>query len=226
MCGRYTLSNPEQLALRFDLAEAIVEARYNIAPTQQVPVIVASPGGRVLRHMRWGFRPAWAASTPGRPTPINARAEGLRERPFFRGALARHRCLIPADGFFEWQIQPDRQDKQPIYIRLRDGELVAFAGLYAEERDDRGTGAATCAIITTAPNSLMAPIHNRMPAILDPADEALWLDPEVSQPDAVLGCLHPYPNDALVAYPVPLAVSNPRHEGPHLISPLHDALAA
>ena len=220
MCGRYTLTAPGQLALRFDLDATAVpplEARYNIAPTQQAPVIVARPDGRpALEWLRWGFQPAWAADTR-RPAPINARAETLLERAYFRTALRQGRCLIPADGFFEWQALSGRGGKQPMYIHLKDGGLFALAGLYTPGPNGAG---GSCAIITTAPNALMTPIHDRMPAILDPVDEARWLDPGITVPEAVLDCLRPYPAEAMDAYPVSARVNTPRNEGADLLTPL------
>ena len=142
MCGRFTLTDPGQIPLRFDVevdADTLLP-RYNIAPSQLVPVVVERPEGRALQHMRWGFQPAWAPAAPNRPAPINARAETLLERPLFRGAVARRRCLIAADGFYEWQ-DVGRGPKQPVYIRLRSGGLFAFAGLYT----DNGAVPATCA---------------------------------------------------------------------------------
>lgn len=220
MCGRYSLTAPGQLALRFDLdtaSEPALEARYNIAPSQQVPVIVAHPDGRPeLEWMRWGFQPAWATDAR-RPAPINARAETLLERAYFRSALRQGRCLIPADGFFEWQVRPGRAGKQPMYMRLNDGSIFALAGLYTPGPEGAG---GTCAIITTTPNRLMEPIHDRMPAILDPLDEARWLDPDITAPEAVLDCLRPYAAEAMSAYPVSARVNAPGNDGPELIAPL------
>lgn len=220
MCGRYTLTDPAQLPLRFDVevAEDTVVPRYNIAPAQAVPVVVETPEGRALQQLRWGFQPAWASPDSRRPAPINARAESLLERPLFRGSVARRRCLIVADGFYEWQDVGQRA-KQPVYIRLRDGGLFAFAGLYA----DGGEGPATCAIITTAPNEVIRPIHNRMPAILEPAAEAVWTDPLLTDPLAALACLRPYPAEQLLTFPVARLVSDVRNEGPQLIEPLTPA---
>ena len=223
MCGRYTLTAPGQLALRFDVdpqAVPAMEARYNITPAQQAPVIIAQPDGRLaLEWMRWGFQPSWATDAR-RPAPINARAETLLERAYFRSALRQGRCLIPADGFFEWQPRPDRASKQPMYIRLTDGGLFAMAGLYTRGPGGADGSAGTCAIITTAPNGLMQPIHDRMPAILDPADEARWLEPDITAPEAVLDCLRPYPAEAMTAYAVSPRVNTPRNEGAELIAPL------
>ncbi len=220
MCGRFTLGVPEGIAARFDAvldgAEGIVP-RYNIAPTQRTPVVVAEADGRQVCGMRWGFRPAWARPSGGGAAPINARAETLRERPLFRGALARGRCLIPADGFYEWRVEPGQRAKQPYYIRRADGGLFAFAGLYTAGDGEDG---ATYAIITTAPNGMMGPIHDRMPAILRPEDEPLWLDRDRDDPAPALRLLRPYPDDLLVAYPVAARVSAPRADGPALIEPL------
>jgi putative SOS response-associated peptidase YedK len=222
MCGRFTLTTPDQLALRFDVTEDERDdaerphPAYNIAPSQDIPVIVERSAGRLLRAMSWGFRPAWASAAASRPAPINARAETLRERPLFRGAIVHGRCIIPADGFYEWQRIPGRKTKQPVYIRRDDRALVGFAGLYSAGKD----GTASCAIITTEPNGLVARIHDRMPAILDPAAESLWLDPALTDPVAVLDCLRPCPADLLVAYPVSPRVSSPREDGPSLIEPL------
>ncbi len=222
MCGRFTLTTPDQLALRFDvIADERDEAErrnpaYNIAPSQGIPVIVERAAGRLLRTMSWGFRPAWASAAASRPAPINARAETLVERPFFQSAIAHDRCIIPADGFYEWQRMPGGRTKRPVYIRRDDRALVGFAGLYSVGKD----GTASCAIITTEPNALVAPIHDRMPAILDPTAESLWLDPTLTDPIAVLDCLRPCPADLLVAYPVSPCVSSPREDGPSLIEPL------
>jgi len=222
MCGRFTLTTPDQLALRFDIIEDErdeAERRnpaYNIAPSQDIAVIVERAAGRLLRAMSWGFRPAWASATAPRPAPINARAETLLERPLFRSAIARSRCLIPANGFYEWQSTPGGKTKRPVYIRRDDRALVGFAGLYSVGKDET----ASCAIITTEPNALVARIHDRMPAILDPAAESLWLDPAFTDPVAVLECLRPCPADLLVAYPVSPRVSSPREDGPSLIEPL------
>jgi putative SOS response-associated peptidase YedK len=223
MCGRYTLVKPDLLTLRFDAdADGNLqwEPSYNVAPSQAVPVIVAGPQRRRVQLMQWGFRPQWAAADPQRPAPINARAETLLERPLFRRSVAHGRCLIPADGFFEWQAIPGRRTKQPVYIRRRDGELFAFAGLYAAGGNGADAPLPTCAIITTAPNTLMEAIHNRMPAILAPEEEEVWLDPTPTDVTPVLACLRPYAPEQLEAYPVSSLVSSPRNNGPDLIAPL------
>jgi len=222
MCGRFTLTTPDQIALRFDVVEdergehERCDPAYNIAPSQDISVIVERSAGRLLRAMSWGFRPAWASAGASRPAPINARADTLLKRPLFRGAIARGRCIIPADGFYEWQTTPGRTTNQPVYICRDDRALFGLAGLYSVGKD----GMASCAIITTEPNALVASIHDRMPVMLDPAAEALWLDPALTDPVAVLDYLRPCPADLLVAYPVSPRVSSPRTDGPSLIEPL------
>lgn len=221
MCGRYTVRAPEQMALRFGVPEANVddvasgEARYNVAPSQAVPVVVAREGSRTVQALNWGFRPAWMRD-PQKPAPINARAETLLERPLFKGAVVGHRCLVPADGFYEWQVRPGQKRKQPYFIRLCDESLFAFAGLYT---GPSGDSPGTCVLITTAPNALMVPFHDRMPAILRPEDEAAWLDPDLRQAEIVIQFLRPYPDDLMVAYPVGALVSTVANDGPALVEP-------
>ena len=221
MCGRYTVRAPEQMALRFGVPEANVdgvasgEARYNVAPSQAVPVVVAREGSRTVQALNWGFRPAWMRD-PQKPAPINARAETLLERPLFKGAVVGHRCLVPADGFYEWQVRPGQKRKQPYFIRLCDESLFAFAGLYT---GPSGDSPGTCVLITTAPNALMVPFHDRMPAILRSEDEAAWLDPDLRQAEIVIQFLRPYPDDLMVAYPVGALVSTVANDGPALVEP-------
>ncbi len=193
MCGRFTLTQPGQLRLRFGLPDEVtLDARYNAAPARDIAVVRTRETGRVLEQRRWGYQPPWMASR-GRPAPINARAETLAERPLFRQALQHRRCLIPADGFYEWQ-DVDSGSKQPVYFHLRDGSLFGVAGLYAEAAtetagDEMGGGVA---LITTTPNDLVAPVHDRMPVILRRADEDLWLDPRVTNTDALQHLTQPY----------------------------------
>jgi putative SOS response-associated peptidase YedK len=218
MCGRYTVRDPDSIAARFgidDFHETKIPPRFNVAPAQLVPVVVREPTGRALRPMRWGFQPAWMKQPKG-PPPINARAETLVERPLFRAALARGRCLIPADGFYEWAARPGQRSKQPMYLRLKDGGVFAFAGLYTAAPD----GELTCAIITTGANELVRTIHERMPVILEPEQEALWLDPAVTDPAAALACLRPLPGERMEMYPVGPGVSSTRNDGPQLVLPL------
>jgi len=223
MCGRYTETAAfEELARRFgiEVEEADNEeliSRYNVSPSQTVPVIVATDGRRRLLRARWGLRPHWTRN--GKLTPINARAETLATSPMFRDALRYARCLVPADGFYEWQAVPGQKRKQPWYLRLRGGGLFAFAGLYTAPHPDAGVP-ATCTIVTTAPNELAARLHDRMPAILDPEAEARWLDRRLVDARDLLPLLGPYPADRMEAYPVSPLVSSPGNDGPALVEPV------
>jgi putative SOS response-associated peptidase YedK len=225
MCGRYTLTSPEDIAARFGLgalAETRIEPRFNVAPSQGVPVIVDRESGPTLTMMRWGFQPAWMKSDGQRPPPINARSESLLERPLFRGAVAHSRCLIPADGFYEWMAVPGRKTKQPMFIHLKGGPMFAFAGLYVQGRDDVGE---TCVIVTTAANDVISSIHERMPVILDRSVERQWLDHGLEDGRAALSYLQPVAPDQFEVYPVSSAVSSARNEGPALIEPASGAVA-
>lgn len=227
MCGRYVITLFGDIRRRFQVDAADREVRlppaiprFNIAPSQEVPAIVQTREGRQLWDMRWGFQPDWATPQPGRPPPINARAETLLERGLFRDALAAGRCIIPADGFYEWQAIPGARKKQPMFIRLKDGGLFGFAGLWAVCRNKTGETIRTCAIVTTAPNDLMQPIHNRMPVILAPEDEALWLDRAMTDSGAVMACLRPYPPDLMETWPVGTLVNSADNDGPELLARL------
>ena len=225
MCGRYTLTSPEDIAGRFGLGaltETHIEPRFNVAPSQGVPVIVGRESGPGLTTMRWGFQPAWMRTDGQRPPPINARSESLLDRPMFRGAVAHGRCLIPADGFYEWMAIPGSKTKQPMYIRLKGGELFAFAGLYVQGPNDVGE---TCVIVTTAANDALSPIHERMPVILERDVEMRWLDPELEDGKAALSYLQPVAPARFESYPVSSLVSSYRNQGPELIAPAEGAPA-
>ncbi len=223
MCGRYTQTAAfDELALRFgitveDTSLEDLTPRYNVAPSQPVPIVVARDGGRQLVMAKWGFRPAWMKS--GTPAPINARAETVATSRMFQAAVKHHRCLVPADGFYEWKPVPGERRKQPYHLRLKGGGLFAFAGLYAPA-DAQAGAPATCAIITTTPNEVVAPIYNRMPVILEPDDEARWTGARVTDPATVLHCLRPLPASLMEGYPVSTLVSSPGNEGPHLVQPV------
>ena len=225
MCGRYTLTSPEDIAGRFGLGaltETHIEPRFNVAPSQGVPVIVGRESGPDLTTMRWGFQPAWMRTDGQRPPPINARSESLLDRPMFRGAVAHGRCLIPADGFYEWMAIPGSKTKQPMYIRLKGGELFAFAGLYVQGPNDVGE---TCVIVTTAANEALSPIHERMPVILERDAEMRWLDPDLEDGQAALSYLQPVAPERFESYPVSSLVSSYRNQGPELIVPAEGAPA-
>ncbi len=225
MCGRYVLGAPEDLSERFQLRQLAIQLphTWNAAPTNQLPVIVENEEGeREAKLMQWGLIPAWAARQTGKKplAPINARAETLNDKPMFRNLIKRRRCLVPANGFYEWKNLGDH--KQPYYITVPDDPLFAFAGLYDSFVDDRGEPVETYTIITTEPNEQMAKLHNRMPAILHPGDEAEWLDPDITDPAQVERLLVPYLANEMRAYPVSRRVGNTRNDGPDLIEPIEN----
>ena len=229
MCGRFTLHHSlEELEERFDahpLTLAVATPRYNIAPTQDI-LVVTQNGARHLQEYHWGLIPSWAKDPAISSKMINARAETLAEKPSFRTALSRRRCLIPADGFYEWQDAAadlptgKKAAKTPMHIRLQGGALFAFAGLWDEWHAADGSSLRSCTIITTAPNAVTAPIHDRMPVILRPEDEALWLDPSVKEASALLPLLVPYPADVMEAYAVSRSVNAPMVDDAACITPV------
>jgi len=226
MCGRFTFTEIAKIVGRFGIVlqdGSRITPRFNISPSQEIPVVIEGKNGRELRWMEWGFRPDWFKAQTNRPPPINARSESLLERPMFHDAVIRGRCLIPADGFFEWKTIPGERRKQPMYVRLADGELFGFAGLYTDRPGTGGAGlVGSCAIITTGPNELMAAIHHRMPAILERADEALWLSHRERDAARLLSCLRPYPAAQMEAFPVSHLVSYANNDQPELILPLEE----
>ena len=198
MCGRYELhTQPATIALAFALAHPPeIRARYNIAPTEQVPIIrLNEAGARELSQVKWGFVPFWAKDPSIGSRTINARAETVATAPAFRSAFKKTRCLIPASGFYEWQ-KRDGTTKQPMHIGMKDGAPFAFAGLWTTWGAKDAEQLVTCTIITGEPNELVAPIHNRMPVILAPGDFDRWLD--TAAPDAG-ELLRPYPAAAMNA---------------------------
>jgi putative SOS response-associated peptidase YedK len=232
MCGRFTLRHSaDQLAARFDVQENAldVEPRYNIAPSQPVVAVTQPDGARHLEAMKWGLVPFWAKDPAIGNRMINAKAETVAEKPAFKHAFQRRRCLIPADGFYEWKKLPD--GKQPMLIHRKADDLFAFAGLW-EEWNDPGAGPdapplRTCTIITVAPNAVVAPIHDRMPAILRPEDETHWLDPSIRDGRALLDLLGPYAQEETMnSYAVSRLVNAPGNDGPECIAPLDEELAA
>lgn len=215
MCGRYNLAQVDQVAARFGVADAQAELqpRYNVAPSQAMPVVVRNSPNRLVA-MQWGLIPAWSKEPRAQFSTINARAETVATSGLFRGPFKSRRCLVPANGFYEWRKLA--QGKQPYCIQLLGGELFAFAGLYDIWRDRDGSELYSYTIITTAPNELVAPIHNRMPAILRREDEQVWLD-QSADPLRLTSLLSAYPADAMEAYPVSRALNNPANEGPELL---------
>ncbi len=222
MCGRFTLStSPQTLQRMFELPEAPnLPARFNIAPSEAIAAIrLPKPNAqRELALLRWGLIPAWAKAPDTGAKMINARSETAATSPAFRAAFRRRRCLVPADGFFEWQ-KLDRR-KQPFYMRMQDGQPFAFAGLWEHWQGKDGQVIDTCTILTTDPSDLLRPIHDRMPVILDPAAYTLWLDPSVQDPERLRPLLRPYPVDRMEAYPVSQLVNSPVNDLPDCIAPL------
>jgi putative SOS response-associated peptidase YedK len=225
MCGRFTsASQLSLLAERFRADPADAEGHrpsWNVNPASDILVVVAgSDGARQLRELRWGLVPRWAKDTKGRPL-INMRAETVREKPTWQRTLAGKRCIIPIDGFYEWQDQGKGQRKQPFYITSRDFTPLALAGLWATWRDpDSGEELFTCTILTTSANDLMEPVHHRMPVILAPEDWDTWLDPENTDTEELAKLLVPAPEEMLTLWPVDPAVGNVRNNRPELQEPL------
>jgi len=205
MCGRYRLSRRKQIIdEHFDSVsgEEDWSPRYNIAPTHPIPVIRQNPKEpiRELSLMRWGLIPSWAKDASVAARTINARAETAATKPAFRDPLKFRRCLIPADGFYEWQ--RTAKSKQPFCFELSDGQLFAFAGLWDRWKDPSGNWLKTCSILTTTPNAVTSVVHDRMPVILDPDNYDLWLDPGMTDAGAVSEMLKPYDPRQMRCYPI------------------------
>ena len=224
MCGRFTLRAPASvIAEQFALFEAPpFAARFNIAPSQPAPVIRMRPdrtegdrGSRELVWLRWGLIPGWAQDPAIGNRLINARAETAAEKPAFRAAMRRRRCLVVADGFYEWQ--RTGRAKQPFFIHLRDDRPFAFAGLWEAWEGPDHSAIESCTLLTIGPNELMRPIHDRMPVILPPESYDLWLDPAMQQPDRLTPLLAPYPAEQMKTSPVSSLVNNPANDDPRCI---------
>jgi putative SOS response-associated peptidase YedK len=222
MCGRYTLSSGgEELALMFDLAEIpTLFPRYNMAPTQEAAVVrVERPGEpRRLGMLRWGLIPYWAKEASIGNRMINARAESVAEKPAYRFSFRKQRCLIPADGFYEWK--KESKAKQPYFIHRKDGKPLAFAGLWSRWKDPEKGPLDTFTILTTDANELIRPLHDRMPVILDSRDFGLWLDPSVEDRDRLEPLLAPFDAGQMETFPVSRAVNSPANDAADCIAPL------
>lgn len=220
MCGRYALFGPvSRHTGHFGLqGELDLEDRYNIAPTQAVPVIRASDDGlREVVLARWGLLPAWVKDPGSIAHPINAKAETAGQKPMFRHAFRKSRVLVPASGFYEWKGRAG--SKQPYFIRLKDGEPMGLGGLLERWTGPDGVQ-LSCCILTVDANELLASIHERMPVIIRPEDYDAWLDPGLTDIDIVGELIDPYPAEAMEAYPVGRAVGNPESQGPVLVEPV------
>ena len=218
MCGRYAIVQAGSVAERFEASEAQqpLLPRFNVAPSQANPVVVRNSPNRVVL-MQWGLVPAWSKEPRTQFSTINARAETVATSSVFRGPFKSRRCLVPASAFYEWKKTSD--GKQPFCIRLRGGELFAFAGLYDIWRDGDGNELQSYTIITTAANELVAPLHNRMPVILHRDDESAWLD-KSTEPERLQALLTSFPADAMETFPVSRALNSPANEGAELMEPV------
>lgn len=218
MCGRYTLKAKGQAVadLFGVLEEPDLEPRYNIAPTQQIPVVVED-ASRKLEMMHWGLIPSWAKDPSIGARMINARAETVSEKPSYRSAFKKRRCLIVADGFYEWKKTDD--GKQPYYLRLKDESPFGFAGLWESWSMEEGEELRSATIITTEPNEVAAEIHNRMPVILPPDLYDAWLEPDNDDREELLSMLTSYPAEEMEAYPVSKRVNRPANDEPGVLEP-------
>jgi putative SOS response-associated peptidase YedK len=219
MCGRFANVEPiDKLVREFlvDDVETSPRVSYNIPPGSRIMAVMKSGGRRALVDYQWGLVPSWAKDKNIGNKMINARAETVFEKPSFRGAAKSRRCILPASGFFEWK--KDGKLKIPQYIRFRAGNSMGFAGLYEIWKAPDGVELKTCTIITTEANDLMAAIHNRMPAILSPDTQAVWLDME-SPLDEIRSLLRPYPSDDMEFYAVSAIMNSPVNDSPQCIEP-------
>jgi putative SOS response-associated peptidase YedK len=223
MCGRYTLYQADHLSDRFNLVTKpliAVQDNYNVTPGQNMPIVVGNKAGNGLELMIWGLVPSWAKDTKIGYKLINARAESIFEKPMWRSAIEHCRCLVPARGFYEWKVQDDGKSKQPFYIHPKDQDFFSFAGLWSTYKDIEGYVIKSFSIITTSPNKEMTGVHNRMPVILKPGDEAHWLAPSLESKEAIQAFLHPYEDDKLDLYMVSPDVNSPANNDEHLIHQL------
>lgn len=220
MCGRFTLTadlDRVEARFAFRAKDLSYTPRYNIAPSQPVLTLIKTEEPRA-GFLRWGLIPSWAKDAAIGDRMINARAETVAEKPSFRRALQKRRCLVLADGFYEWR--KEGKKKTPLYIALKTHEPFGFAGLWETWKSPTGETIHSCTIITTTPNALMESIHNRMPVILPCAAEALWLDRTVEDPQALLPLLTPCPAEEMEAYAVSQLVNSPRNDTPACIEPV------
>jgi putative SOS response-associated peptidase YedK len=220
MCARYTLRRAQlaravfEALLTPDFEEFSERPHFNMAPSQRLPIVrINSKGERVIETPAWGFIPSWAKALP-KVRPCNARSETLATSGLFRAALTRHRCLIPADGFYEWT--GEKKARQPYFVHMKDDSLFAFGGLYDRWKTPEGESVETFTMITTPPNGVMSKLHDRMPLIVKPGDYAHWLDPKGGA-DTVNNLLEPYPDEPMEAYPVSTKVNSPKNQGEELV---------
>jgi putative SOS response-associated peptidase YedK len=218
MCGRFALKNPQAIKAAFEVGELPegLAPRYNIAPSQNVAIIRISPAGRSVFMAHWGLIPSWTKELNKSYSTINARADTVDTKPTYRGPFKHHRCLIPADGFYEWQ--EEGGIKIPHHIGRQDGEPFAMAGLWDVWKGPEGD-VLSCSIIVTEANPFMKKLHDRMPVILDPGDYEQWLDPDNKDTAKLKQLLVPETGNRLVEWPVSRLLNNPRNEGPKCARP-------
>jgi putative SOS response-associated peptidase YedK len=228
MCGRFvSASSPDEIARYFDAEapEALLEPSYNVAPTNDIYAVLSDGGVRRLDAFHWGLVPIWAKDPKAGAKMINARAETLASKNAYKPAFKRRRCLIPADGFYEWKKIPGQKTKQPHFIHRPDGEPLAFAGLWEVWRgpDRQGEPLRSCTIVTTSANETMQPLHDRMPVILPASAWDEWLDPANDDIETLGKLLVPAPPQLIVTYPVSTEVNNVRNKGAELVQPVDPA---
>lgn len=218
MCGRFTLRTPkERIKQEFQLQEEpLVEARFNIAPTQSILAVRQIEDEREVALLKWGLIPSWAKDDSMSARLINARSETVSEKPAFREAFKRRRCIIPADGFYEWK--REGKGKQPFFFSMRDGRLFGFAGLWDRWKDEGGRVIESCTILTTEANEVLRPVHDRMPVILHPETYGRWLEDDARAVGSLKELLGPYPASEMTAHPVSAQVNSPRNQGEDLIA--------
>jgi len=226
MCGRITLTtDKDDLQSRFGYVNPsgdLFTPRYNIAPSQNCPIVTVNEDKRVLVMMRWGLVPFWAKDVKSGYNLINAKAETLKEKASFRTPFKKKRCLVLADGFYEWTHSEKKGAKQPYRFVLKNRQPFAFAGLWDEWSNPEGEKLLTFTIITTTANELMESIHDRMPVILHEKDEGIWLDPQLADTDKLSPLLKPYSSKEMEAYKVSTFVNSPKNNGPKCIEPVGD----
>jgi len=223
MCGRFTLTvSPATLSGLFKAEwSSPFKPRYNIAPTQQSPVVRISPADNSLHIdlLKWGLIPSWAKDASIGNHMINARSETVDQKPSFRTALKHRRCIVPASGFYEWQEVGGK--KHPLYIKLKDSSLMMFAGIWDHWKNPDGEVIESFSILTTVTNELIQPLHDRMPVILTPEDKDIWLDTQVADPEQLKLLFQPYQSDLMEMYQISDLVNSPRNDNPECITMLN-----
>jgi putative SOS response-associated peptidase YedK len=222
MCGRFALNNDHTGLQEWYDTQLVPNfaPRYNIAPGSPILALREAPDGRRITTMRWGLIPSWAKDPKALPMLHNARGETIAEKPMFRQAFKKRRCIIPATGFYEWKAVPGQRSKQPFFISMRDGCPMSFAGLWETSRNEDGEPVDTCTIVTTEANEVLEPIHHRMPLILHRDDWQEWLNPELVEPAQLLPLVKPFDGEAMRAWGVSHAVNKVINDDGTLVLPI------